>query len=48
MPFASKDQLRYLYAKEPAVAKRFAEEMKKSGKSFKALPEKVKKKKGKA
>ena len=48
MPFASKDQLRYLYAKEPSVAKKFAEEMKKSGKSFKALPGKAKKKKGRA
>ena len=47
MPFASKDQLRYLYAKEPSVAKRFTEEMKSSGKSMKALPEKVKKKKRK-
>lgn len=41
MPFDSKAQMRYLYAKEPAVAKRFTEEMKRGGKSFKALPEKV-------
>lgn len=45
MPFDSKAQMRYLFAKEPKVAKRFAEEMKSSGKSIKALPEKVKKKK---
>lgn len=45
MPFVSKDQMRYLYAKEPAVARRFAEEMKKQGKSFKRLPEKKAKKK---
>jgi hypothetical protein len=47
MPFDSKAQMRYLYSKEPAVAKRFTEDMKSSGKSFKALPEKVKKKKRK-
>lgn len=41
MPFDSKAQMRYLYATEPAVAKRFTEEMKKSHSSFKALPEKV-------
>ena len=47
MPFKSEAQMRYLYAKEPSVAKRFTEEMKSEGKSFKALPEKVAKKKKK-
>lgn len=47
MPFDSKAQMRYLYAKEPAVAKRFTEEMKAGHKSFKALPEKVSAKKKK-
>jgi hypothetical protein len=47
MPFKSEAQMRYLYAKVPSVAKRFTEEMKSSGKSMKALPEKVKKKKRK-
>ena len=41
MPFKSAAQMRYLYAKEPSVAKRFTEEMKSQHKSFKALPEKV-------
>lgn len=41
MPFKSAAQMRYLYAKEPAIAKRFTEEMKTQHKSFKALPEKV-------
>ena len=47
MPFKSAAQMRYLYATEPAVAKRFTEEMKRGGKSFKALPEKVSAKKKK-
>lgn len=41
MPFKSAAQMRYLYAKEPAIAKRFTEEMKAGHKSFKGLPEKV-------
>lgn len=41
MPFKSEAQMRYLFAKEPKVAERFAKEMKSEGKSFKALPEKV-------
>lgn len=41
MPFDSKAQMRYLYATEPAIAKRFTEEMKRQHASFKALPEKV-------
>jgi hypothetical protein len=43
MPFKSKAQQRYLYAKEPAVAKRFAEETPKG--AYKNLPERKKKKK---
>lgn len=41
MPFKSKAQMRYLYAKEPEVAKEFAD--KTSKKKMKKLPEKVKK-----
>lgn len=41
MPFKSKAQARYLFAKEPEVAKEFASKTK----SIKALPEHVKKKK---
>lgn len=41
-PFRSKAQARLLFAKEPAVAKEFARKTK----SIKALPEKVKRKKG--
>jgi hypothetical protein len=41
MPFDSKAQMRYLYATEPKIAKRFTEEMKKQHASFKDLPEKV-------
>lgn len=41
MPFDSKAQMRYLYAKEPEIAKRFTREMKQEHASFKALPEKV-------
>jgi hypothetical protein len=40
MPFASKAQMRYLFAKKPEIAKEFAKEQKKQGKSFKGLPEK--------
>ena len=47
MPFKSAAQMRYLFAKEPKVAKRFAEEMKTQHKSFKGLPEKVASKKKK-
>ena len=39
MPFKSAAQMRYLYAKEPTIAKRFTEEMKSQHKSFKNLPE---------
>lgn len=52
MPFKSSAQMRYLYAKEPSVAKRFTEEMKSQHKSFTNLPKhvagtkKAKKKKG--
>lgn len=41
MPFKSKAQQRYLFAKEPAVAREFA----KKTVDFKRLPEKVKPKK---
>lgn len=41
MPFKSKAQQKYLFAKEPAVAKKFAEETPK--KAYKKLPKKVKK-----
>ena len=41
MPFKSNAQRRYLYANEPAIAKRFAKETPKG----KKLPERVKKKK---
>jgi len=40
MPFKSKAQQRYMYAKHPKLAKEFSEKTK----SFKSLPEKVKKK----
>jgi hypothetical protein len=43
MPFKSKAQARYMFAKEPEVAKEFASKTK----SIKSLPEKVKKKKKK-
>lgn len=39
MPFQSKAQQRYLYAKHPEVAKRFAAETPKS--AYKNLPKKV-------
>lgn len=42
MPFKSKAQQRYLYAREPKVAARFAKETPKS--AYGKLPEKVKKK----
>lgn len=44
MPFKSEAQRRYLYAKEPKVAKRFAAETPKNAK----LPERVKKKRKKS
>ena len=40
MPFKSKAQMRYLYAKEPAVAKEFASKTKSGG--IKKLPERAK------
>ena len=40
MPFQSKAQQRYLFAKEPEVAKKFAKETK----DFKSLPERKTKK----
>lgn len=40
MPFKSEAQRKYLFAKEPAVAKKFAKETPKGAK----LPKKVKKK----
>ena len=43
MPFKSKAQQRYLYAREPKVAERFAKETPAS--AYKNLPERVKKKK---
>ena len=42
MPFKSKAQQRYLYAKEPAVAEEFAEHTSKA--AYKKLPEHAKKK----
>jgi len=39
MPFKSKSQQRYLFAKEPEVAEEFAKETPK--KAYKKLPEKV-------
>lgn len=42
-PFVSKAQQKYLYAKEPEVAKEFADATPKS--AYKRLPEHVKKKK---
>jgi hypothetical protein len=41
MPFQSKAQMRYMFAKEPEVAKEFAD--KTSEKEMKNMPEKVKK-----
>jgi len=41
MPFKSKAQARYMFAKEPAIAREFASKTK----SIKSLPEKVKPKK---
>lgn len=43
MPFKSKAQARYLFAKEPEIAEEFAAKTK----SIKKLPEHVKKSKGK-
>lgn len=45
MPFKSKAQQGYLYAKKPEVAKEFAEHTPKS--AYKKMPEHVKKKKKK-
>jgi hypothetical protein len=44
MPFKSKAQQKYLFAKKPEVAKEFAEKTT----NYKALPEHVKKKKKKS
>ena len=44
MPFKSEAQRRYLYAKEPKVAQRFARETPRNAK----LPERVKKKRKKS
>ena len=43
MPFKSKAQARYMFAKEPEVAREFSSKTK----SIKSLPDKVKKKKKK-
>lgn len=43
MPFKSKAQQRYLYAKEPKVAERFAKETPRN--AYKNLPDRVKRKK---
>ena len=45
MPFKSKAQQKFLFAKEPEVAKEFAAHTPKS--AYKKLPEHVKKSKGK-
>ena len=45
MPFKSKSQMRYMFARNPKLAEEFAAAHKKAGKSFKTLPEKIKKKK---
>ena len=42
-PFVSKAQVKYMFSQEPKIAQRFAKETK----SIKALPKKVKKKRGK-
>lgn len=47
MPFKSNAQRRYMYAKHPAIAKRFSEEAKREGVAGKKLPEHVKRKKRK-
>jgi hypothetical protein len=46
-PFESQAQMRLMFALHPAIAKRWAKEMKAKHQSFKRLPEKVKKSKGK-
>jgi hypothetical protein len=45
MPFQSKSQMRWMYATHPRMAKRWTKEQEKAKgkKSFKALPEKKKK-----
>jgi hypothetical protein len=43
MPFKSKAQQKYLFAKDPVVAKRFAKETPKS--AYKSMPDYAKKKK---
>lgn len=42
MPFASKAQARYMFAKHPKIAKEFADETK----SIKSLPERIRKREG--
>jgi len=43
MPFKSKAQQRYMFANHPDLAREMADKMKKEKKSYKSLPEKVKK-----
>ena len=45
MPFKSKAQAGYLFAKKPKVAKEFADATKEEGINIKKLPEHVKQKK---
>lgn len=40
MPFKSKAQQRFMFAKHPTIAKRWAGEMEEKGQSIKRLPEK--------
>lgn len=40
MPFESKAQMRYMFAKHPRIAKRWADEQKSEGKPFETMPEK--------
>lgn len=48
MPFSSQAQMRYMFANHPRIARRMADDQKKSkGKgSFKRLPKRSKRKKG--
>lgn len=47
MPFSSKAQMRYMFANHPRIARRMANDQKrtKGKKSFKRLPNRAKKKK---
>lgn len=47
MPFKSKAQQRFMFARHPRIAKRWADEMKDKDQSIKKLPEKVRSKKSK-